>query len=91
MPRRTMTFGSWKRWLGDAVALHETPELLNLTPAQVGKLVKRNSLPVHTFRIQNGPPIRMVRRSDLHMVKKSLTPPKLEDLAAAMKIMVSQP
>ena len=90
MAGRLMTFGSWKRWLGDAVALHKTPEHLNLTPAQVGKLVKRKSLPVHTFRIQNGPPIRMVRCSDLDMVKKSLTPPKLEDLAAAMKIMVSQ-
>ncbi len=90
MPARTMTYGSWKRWLGDAVALRQTPALLALTPAQVGKLVKRNSLTVHTFRIQNGPPIRMVRRTDLDMVKKSLTPPKLEDLAAAMQIMVAQ-
>lgn len=90
MAGRTMTFGAWKRSLGDAVALRQAPEILGLTPKQVGRLVKRKSLPVHAFRIPNGPVVRMVRRSDLDMVKASLTPPKLEDLAAAMQIMVAQ-
>ena len=90
MAGRTMTLGSWKRQLGEAVALHQTPEILGIPAAQVGKLVKRKSLPVHAFRLPDGPVIRMVRRSDLDMVKKSLTPPRLEDLAAAMQIMVEQ-
>ncbi len=90
MASRTMTFGSWKRWLGDAVALHLTPGELGLTTTQVRNLVKRKSLPVHSFKIPGGAVIRMVRRSDLDMVKASMTPPKLSDLAAAMQIMVSQ-
>jgi len=85
-----MSFGSWKRWLGDAVALRQTPGELNLSPAQVGKLVRRKSLPVHSFRVPGGAVIRMVRRKDLDMVKASLTPPKLGDLVEAMQIMVSQ-
>jgi len=90
MAGRTMTLGSWKRWLGEAVALHQTPELLGISPAHVGKLVKRKSLPVYSFRLPDGPVIRMVRRSDLDLVKKSLTPPKLDDLIAAMQIVVGQ-
>ena len=90
MAGKKMTLGSWKRWLGEAVALHQTPELLGIPASQVGKLVKRKSLPVYAFRLPHGPVIRMVRRSDLDMVKKSLTPPKLEDLVAAMHIMVTQ-
>lgn len=90
MAGRTMTLGSWKRRLGEAVALHQTPDILGIPPAQVGRLVRRKSLPVHSFRLPNGPVIRMVRQSDLDMVKKSLTPPKLEDLAAAMQILVAQ-
>ena len=90
MAGRTMTFGSWKRHVGDAVALRQTPGELGLTPAQVGALVKRKSLPVHSFKVPGGAVIRMVRRSDLDMVKASLTPPKLSDLAAAMQIMIAQ-
>lgn len=90
MAGRKMTLGMWKRQLGEAVALHQTPELLGIPAAQVGRLVKRKSLPVYSFRLPQGPVIRMVRRHDLDMVKKSLTPPKLEDLVAAMQIMVAQ-
>jgi len=85
-----MSLGSWKRWLGDAVALRQTPDELGLSPAQVGRLVKRKSLPVHSFRVPGGAVIRMVRQRDLDMVKASLTPPKLGDLAEAMRILVSQ-
>ncbi len=90
MAGRIMSFGSWKRWLGDAVALRQAPDELGLSPAQVGKLIKRKSLPVHAFRVPSGAVIRMVRRKDLDMVKASLTPPKLDDLVEAMQIMVSQ-
>ena len=90
MAGKTMTLGSWKRWLGDAVALHLTPRELGLTSQQVRNLVRRKSLPVFSFKLPDGAVIRMVRRSDLDMVKASLTPPKLRDLAAAMQIMVSQ-
>ncbi len=90
MASRAMTLGSWKRCLGEAVALHLTPRELGLSPAQVSRLIKRKSLPVHSFKIPSGSVIRMVRRKDLDMVKASLTPPKLSDLAEAMRIMVAQ-
>jgi hypothetical protein len=86
-----MSLGAWKRWLGDAVALQLTPRELGLTPAQVGALVKRNALTVHAFRLPQGPTIRMVRRSDLDMVKASMRKPQLRDLVDALQIMASQP
>lgn len=87
----TMTLGAWKKRLGDAVALRRVPGMLNLTPAQVGALVKRHSLPVHTFRVPGGPAIRMVRRSDLDMVRASMRKPRLCDLVAAFEVMLAQP
>lgn len=86
-----MSLGAWKRWLGDAVALQKTPHELGLSPAQVGALVKRKALTVHSFRVPQGPVIRMVRRSELDMVRDSMRRPKLRDLVDALQIMASQP
>ncbi len=86
-----MSLGAWKRWLGDAVPLQVAPRELGLTPAQVGALVKRNALTVHTFRLPQGPVIRMVRRGELDMVRASMRKPRLRDLADALQIMASQP
>ncbi len=90
MAGRIMSLGQWKRRLGDAVPLRQTPEELGLTAGQVGALVKRRSLPVHTFKTPGGEVIRMVRRRDLQMLRASMSPPKLCDLAAALQTMVGQ-
>ena len=86
-----MSLGAWKRWLGDAVALQLAPRELGMTPAQVGALVKRNALTVHSFRVPQGPVIRMVRRSELDLVKASMRKPQLRDLVDALQIMANQP
>lgn len=88
--RFVMSLGEWKRRLGDAVPLRQAPAELDLTPTQIGSLVKRKSLPVHSFKIPGGAVIRMVRRRDLDLVRASMTPPSLKDLAEAMQIMVAQ-
>jgi hypothetical protein len=85
-----MSFGQWKRRMGAAVPLRQIPQELGLTPRQVGALVKRGSLPVHTFKAPGGVVFRMVRQSDLEMVRASLKPPTLTDLAAAFETMVAQ-
>lgn len=86
-----MSLGAWKRWLGESVALQRAPRELGLTPAQVGSLVKRNALTVHSFRVPQGPVIRMVRRRDLDMVRASMRKPQLRDLVDALRIMATQP
>ena len=87
----TMTLGAWKQRVGDAIELRRVPEALGLTPAQVGSLVKRKALPIQTFRTPDGIAIRMVRRSDLSMVKASMRKPELCDLVAALQVMAVQP
>jgi hypothetical protein len=91
MAGTTMTLGAWKQRVGDAIELRKAPGILGIAPAEVGDLVKRKSLPVHTFRIPDGTTFRMVRRSDLDMVKASLRKPQLCDLIAALNVMTSQP
>lgn len=91
MAGTTMSFGKWKQLLGDAIPLQRAPRELGMTPAEVGSLVKRNALPVHTFRVPQGPVIRMVRRRDLDMVRASVRKPRFRDLVDALQIMASQP
>jgi len=85
-----MSFGRWKRRLGDATPLRQAPQELGLTAQQVGTLVKRGSLPVHSFKVPGGVIFRMVRQSDMQMIRASLKPPTLSDLAAAFETMVAQ-
>jgi hypothetical protein len=85
-----MSFGRWKRRLGAAVPLRQVPQELGLTPRQVGALVRRGSLPVHSFKVPGGAVFRMVRQSDLDMTRASLKPPTLNDLAAAFETLVAQ-
>ncbi len=93
MAGKTMTLGMFKQRVGDAVELRKVPDLLQITPAQVGALVKRKALPVHTFRAPDGRTLRMVRRADLRMVHASLSrpEPKLCDFVSALKVMAAQP
>jgi hypothetical protein len=91
MAGTTMRFGTWKRRVGDAVELRLTPEMLGLSPAEVGSLVKRGALPVHTFRTPDGVAVRLVRRADLDMVKASMRQPQLRDVVAAIEVMAAQP
>ncbi len=91
MAGKTMTFGAWKRKVGNAVELRRAPAMLNLTPAEVGSLVKRKKLPIHSFRTPDGITIRLVRRADLDMVKASMRKPQLCDLVSALEVMAAQP
>ncbi len=91
MAGTTMTLGAWKRRVGDAVELRRVPEALGLTSAEVRSLVNRKSLQIHTFRTPDGHAFRMVRRSDLDMVRASMRKPKLCDLIAALRVMATQP
>lgn len=90
MAGSVMSFGCWKRNLGEALPLRRAPKELGLTPRQVGALVKRGSLTVHSFKVPGGAVFRMVRRRDLEMILASMKPPKLSDLAAALHTMVAQ-
>jgi len=90
MAGSVMSFGRWKRCLGESLSLRHVPQELGLTPQQVGALVKRGSLRVHSFRVSGGAIFRMVRKSDLELIRASMRPPKLCDLAAALETMVAQ-
>ena len=91
MAGTTMTYGKFKQRIGDAVELRQAPDLLGLTPGEVGSLVKRKALPVHTFRTPDGLTIRMVRRIDLSLLKASMRRPQLCDMVEALKVMAAQP
>lgn len=91
MAGTTMTLGTWKQRVGDAVELRRVPGILGLTPSQVGSLVRRKTMPVQTFKTPDGIVVRMVRRSDLDMVKASMRKPQLCDLIAALQVMTAQP
>jgi len=91
MAGTTMTLGAWRRRLGEAVELRRVPDILGLTPSEVGGMVKRKVLPVQSFRTPDGVVLRMVRRSDLDIVKASMRKPKLCDMIAALEVMAAQP
>lgn len=92
MALQTMTYGMFKERIGDAVELRQAPGLLDLSPAEVGALVRRKKLPVHTFRTPDGVMIRMVRRSDLRALRASMRRrPELCDVIEAFKVMAAQP
>jgi len=90
MASLVISFGRWKRSLGKALPLRRAPQELGLTARQVGALVKRGSLPVHSFKAPSGAVFRMVRRCDLELIRASMKPPELLDLAAALQTMVAQ-
>lgn len=90
MAGQVMSLGQWKRRLGDAAPLQQAPVELDMTPRQIGCLVKRGALPVHTFKLPDGVMIRMVRQHDLALIRASMKPPRLQDLANAMKLMLAQ-
>ncbi|GAB4108202.1 MAG: hypothetical protein Kow00105_14530 [Phycisphaeraceae bacterium] len=76
--------------VGEAVPLRCVPRELGLSPAEVRALIKRGMLPVHSFRIPNGPTVRLVRHRDLKAVRAARRKPALRDFADALQTMASQ-
>jgi hypothetical protein len=90
MATQRMTLGQWQEKLGDAMSIYMVPEALNLEPHEVGRLVQKGHLPLHTFRADDDRVYRMVRKRDVKIVKVTLRPTAVQYMARALHTIMQQ-